>query len=181
MAVIQIELAYKTKIYLRGVSEDDNKNCGSSSCVEFSFDFSGGYACLCEPYMVGAKYEANIIPGQHIEDEIELNLGAEDLPVDIMTEILGLGQSLNGVYTMIESDQDDGLYSAQPFLNISPSNFHLNPGESKKVLISGDVPLDIGDGSRYALASIRGISKGSGPVGLSLVLNVPILLNISGS
>ncbi len=131
--------------------------------------------------LVGAKYEANVIPGQHIEDEIELNLGAEDLPVDIMTEILGLGQSPNGVYTMIESDQDDGLYSAKPFLNISPSNFHLNPGESKKMLISGDVPLDIGDGSRYALASIRGISKGSGPVGVSLVLNVPILLNITGS
>jgi hypothetical protein len=131
--------------------------------------------------LVGAKYEADIIPGQHIENEIELNLGAEDLPVDIMTEILGLGQSPNGVYTMIESDQGDELYTAQPFLNISPSNFHLNPGESKKMLISGDVPLDIGDGSRFAMASIRGISKGSGTVGVSVVLNVPILLNITGS
>ena len=131
--------------------------------------------------LVGAKYEANIIPGQHIEDEIELNLGAEDLPVDIMTEILGLDQSPNGVYTMMISDPDDGLYSARPFLNISPSNFHLNPGESKKMLISGDVPLDIGDGLRYAMASIRGVSAESGPVGVSLVLNVPILLTISDS
>jgi hypothetical protein len=131
--------------------------------------------------LIGAKYEANITPGQHVENEIKLNLGAEDLPVDIMTDILGLGQSPNGVYTMIKADQDDGLYTARPFLNVSPSNFHLDPGETKKILISGDVPSDIGEGSRYAMASIRGISKGSGPVGVSLVLNVPILLTISDS
>jgi hypothetical protein len=130
---------------------------------------------------VGVMYQADVTPGQHIENEIKLSIGTKDHPIDLTADILGLNQTLDGGYTMIKADQDHGLNTARPFLNVSPSQFHLDPGDSKKVLISGDVPLGIGDGSRYAMASIRGSSKGNGSIGVALVLNVPILLTISGS
>jgi hypothetical protein len=129
----------------------------------------------------GVLYQADVTPGQHIEKEIKLSTGAEDQPMNLTAEIIGLGQNLDGGYTMIKADEDNGLYTARSFLNVSPSQFHLDPGGSNKVLISGDVPSDIGDGARYAIASIRGSPKGSGPVGVALVLNVPILLTVSGT
>jgi hypothetical protein len=131
--------------------------------------------------VVGSIYQAEVIPGQHIEHEIKLHIGAEDLPMNLTTSILDLGQNLNGGYTMINADQKKGNFSAQAFLNVSPSKIHIDPGESKNLLISGDVPSNIGDGSRYAMASMRTEPKGSGSVSVALVVNIPILLTISGS
>ena len=46
----------------------------------------------------------------------------------------------DGSVLEIEPELDKSPFSARPFLKVSPSSFHLNPGGSQEVEVDGTIP-----------------------------------------
>lgn len=134
----------------------------------------------------GVIFEAEAAPGQHVEHEITVSLRDNEDPMDLQVDILDWGQTLEGSNQEIEEGSVAG-YSAKGFLKASPSSFHLDPGESQKVLVEGDIPEDIGSGGRYALISVHSLptvgeeESSEGSVGVAVAINALVRLTISGT
>ncbi len=133
----------------------------------------------------GVIFEAEAAPGQHVEHEITVSLRDNEDPMDLQVDIQDWGQTLEGSNQEIEEGAVAG-YSAKGFLKASPSSFHLEPGESRKVLVEGDIPEDVGSGGRYALISVHSLptveEEGSeGSVGVAVAINALVRLTISGT
>lgn len=126
----------------------------------------------------GAIFEANVTPGQHIIHKIVVNTDTSDLPMDFAAEMIGFGRSLDGANAEIRPELDISPYTARPFLNVSPASFHLEPGDSQEVVLEGDIPLNVGEGGRYALVNIRSLPIGKGNVGMAVAVDVPVRLTI---
>jgi methionine-rich copper-binding protein CopC len=129
----------------------------------------------------GANLEKSIAPGEHLSHVIKVATSASDTPMDIHAEVFGYGQSLQGLNTEQNASLDKSPYTARPFLKVSPSSFHLDPGKSQEVTLEGDIPKDVGSGGRYALVGVRTLPIGNGSVGFVLNIEVPIMLTINGS
>ncbi len=134
----------------------------------------------------GVIFEAEAAPGQHVDHEITVSLRDNEAPMDLQVDIQDWGQTLEGSNQELE-EGDVASYSAKGFLKASPSSFHLEPGESRKVLVEGDIPEDVGPGGRYALISVHslplvGADEGSeGNVGVAVAINALVRLTISGT
>lgn len=126
----------------------------------------------------GAIFEANVTPGQHIIHKMVLNTDTSDLPMDFAAEMIGFGRSLDGANAELRPEQDISPYTARLFLNVSPASFHLDPGDSQEVMLEGDIPLNVGDGGRYALVNIRSLPIGEGNVGMAVAVDVPVRITI---
>lgn len=129
----------------------------------------------------GVTFDAEVAPGLPFEHEIEVGINDTDNPMDILVDVYGYAQSPNGVTEAIENDLDTSPYAAREFVAVSPKNFHLEPGESQKVIVSGTMPSDAGDGGRYAVVNIHTLPMGEGNIGFALAANVPVRLTINGS
>lgn len=129
----------------------------------------------------GAIFEANVTPDQHISHEMIVKTDATDQPMDIVVEVIGFGRSLDGANAKIEPDLDNSPYTARPFLNVSPTSFHLEPGGSEKVMLQGIIPTNVGEGGRYALINIRSLPIGKGNVGMAVAIDVPVRLTIANT
>jgi hypothetical protein len=129
----------------------------------------------------GSKLEKEVTSGEHITHLMQVKTDASDQSMDIQVEILGYGQSQDGAKRELNASQDISPYTARPFLSVSPSSFHLDPGKTQDVTLEGDIPKDVGSGSRYALVKIHSGAMGEGTVGFILGIDVPILLTVSGS
>ncbi len=134
----------------------------------------------------GVIFEAEAAPGQHVDHEITVSLRDNEAPMDLQVDIQDWGQTLEGSNQELEEGAV-AIYSAKGFLKASPSSFHLEPGESQKVLVEGDIPEDVGPGGRYALISVHslptvGEDEGSeGSVGVAVAINALVRLTISGT
>lgn len=131
--------------------------------------------------VVGVTFDAVVSPGEAFEHEIMVSTRDTDDPMDIETDVFGYAQESKGAIIALDKDQDTGKYTARDFVDVSPKSFHLNPGESKKVIVSGNMPLNAGDGGRYALVNIRTHPMGNGSIGIALAANIPVRLTIAGS
>jgi len=128
----------------------------------------------------GIAFDAEVAPGQPFEHDINVKNNDTD-PMDLTADVLGYSQSQDGVTVGVEKDLDTSSYSAREFIKISPSNFHLEPGASQKVIVSGTVPSNIGNGGRYAVVNIRTLPMGNGTIGMALAANIAIRLTVEGS
>ncbi len=134
----------------------------------------------------GVIFEAEAAPGQHVEHEITVSLRNNEDPMDLQVDIQDWGQTLEGSNQEIEEGAVAD-YSAKGFLKASPSGFRLEPGESQRVLVEGDIPEDVGPGGRYALISVHslplvGADEGSeGNVGVAVAINALVRLTVSGT
>lgn len=129
----------------------------------------------------GAIFEANVAPGQHIIHEMLVNIDATDQPMDFLVNVMGFGRTLDGASAEISSELDSSPYTARPFLNVYPSSFHLEPGSSKDVVLEGTIPLDVGEGGRYALVNIRSLPIGNGNIGMAVAIDIPVRLTIANT
>lgn len=130
----------------------------------------------------GATFEAEIAPGQPFEHLINVSNYNSVGPMDVIVDVLGYGQSqTDGVIEGIKKDLDISPYTARNFIKVSPEEFHLEPEESKEVVVSGIMPLNIGDGSRYAVLYIHTHPIGNGSIGIALAGDVPVRLTVKGS
>ena len=129
----------------------------------------------------GATLVASVTPGEAINHEMIVSLGKSDASMDLVVDLAGMNQTLSGTYQAVKKENDVGPYSARPFLNVSPTSFHLDSGGSQKVLLEGIVPKDAGDGGRYALVTFKSAPLGNKSVGVLAEIQVPVALTISGS
>ena len=110
----------------------------------------------------GAFVEKEISPGGSISAIMKVSLGESDSPTDIAVEVFGLGQDRNLMLLCLNASSDTP-YSARPFLNASPSSFHLDPGKSEVVTLRGSIPADVGSGGRYAVVNIHRVPRETKP------------------
>lgn len=127
----------------------------------------------------GSLYMDNVNPGQAIVHEITVETDPNDSPLDILVDVVGFGQTLDGSNSELKPEDDTSPYSARSFLKVTPTSFHLDPGNSQKVTLEGTIPQNIGDGGRYALVSIRSLPIGNGTVGISVGIDALVLLTIA--
>jgi hypothetical protein len=134
----------------------------------------------------GVVFEAVVAPGDRISHEMVISLREGEAPMDLAVEIADWNQSQDGT-NQPETDLDTAHpYSARNFLNADPSKLHIGPGESRKVVVQGDIPRDVGAGGRYALISINSLPEKTeqdveNSVGISVAINALVRLTISGS
>lgn len=129
----------------------------------------------------GATLVAGVTPGEAIHHEMIVSLSKSETAMDLMVDLTGMNQTLSGTYQAIKKENDTGPYTARPFLNVSPTSFHLDSGGSQKVILEGTVPENVGDGGRYALVTFKSAPLGNKNVGVLAEIQVPIALTISGS
>ncbi|MDM7940836.1 MAG: hypothetical protein QUS07_10925 [Methanothrix sp.] len=134
----------------------------------------------------GVVFEADVSPGESISHEMIVSLREGEKPLDLVVVVEDWNQSIDGVNQPQEEMAGQSIYSARSFLKAEPSKLHIDPGESKKIAVRGDVPLDVGAGGRYALIGIYSIPEKAGEetensVGVSVAVNALVRLTISGT
>lgn len=140
---------------------------------------------LCTPVCAGltvsgGKYMGEIAPGETIVQAITINSAPTDDPVDIWIDIMGFGQSPDRSYVGLPAQEDTGQFSARSFITIDTNAFTLNPGESKRVKATINVPKDVGSGGRYAMIYIHTKPAGTGIVSIASAFGVPVMVTIKG-
>jgi hypothetical protein len=134
----------------------------------------------------GVIFDVEAAPGQHVSHEITASLRENEGPMDLQVDVLDWGQSLDGSNHELEMGMV-ACRSAKDFLRASPDRIHLEPGESQKILVEGDVPADVGPGGRYALISVHSLASGDeaegsdGTVGVAVAINALVRLTVSGT
>lgn len=128
----------------------------------------------------GAILERTVDPGETFTHEMTISSDSTSPPMDLTVDILGMNQTIDGDNIELKADDDLGPYSARPILKATPGNFHLEPGESQKVVVEGKIPNDSRPGGRYALINVHSLPIGNGTVGIIVALEVPVRLTISG-
>ncbi len=131
----------------------------------------------------GAIFEDDVLPGQETGHEIVVSLEKDAFPLNINAEVYGYSMNENGSNIQIGPKEDTGPYSAREYLTVTPNEFEIQPGESKKFLVVADIPADAGSGGRYALVILKTLNpvEGNKNVRILTAIQVPVLLRISGS
>lgn len=129
----------------------------------------------------GAVFKTDAAPGQHIAHEIDIINSKDDNPTNFSAEVLGFGQGLDGSFLPLTADQDKSPYSARSFLRISPASFLLEPNQTQKIAVEGDIPSDVTDGGRYALIFIKSKPANVKSVGVALAFDAPVLITVNGA
>lgn len=129
----------------------------------------------------GAIIERNVDPGETFVHEMTVSSDSASPPMDLVVDILGLNQSIDGENTELTKEEDTGPYSARALLRATPESFHLEPGESQNVLVEGKIPADASPGGRYAMINVHSLPIGNGTIGIVVAVEVPVRLIVSGS
>lgn len=128
----------------------------------------------------GAIIERTVDPGETFTHEMSISSDSASPPMDLTVDILGMNQTIDGENIELKDDEDVAPYSARAFLKATPTSFHLEPGESQKVIVEGKIPNNSRPGGRYALIDIHSLPIGNGTVGIIVAVEVPVRLTISG-
>ncbi len=135
--------------------------------------------------VTGDLIEDTIPAGGHISHEIIVNTSATEGQSNFFIEIMGVDMDPDGIMTAIKANKDNNPNSARPFLSISPVSFLLGPGESQKLLLEGDVPSDVGSGTRYAMVEILskpiGSNESEPKMSAMGAINAIVIIHISGT
>lgn len=131
----------------------------------------------------GAVFEDDVLPGQETGHEIVVSLEKDAFPLNINAEVYGYSMNENGSNIQIGPKEDTGPYSAREYLTVTPNEFEIQPGESKKFLVVADIPADVGSGGRYALVILKTLNpvEGNKNVRILTAIQIPVLLRVSGS
>ncbi|HWQ19063.1 MAG TPA: hypothetical protein VN455_04740, partial [Methanotrichaceae archaeon] len=132
----------------------------------------------------GGIFAISAVPLQHVEHVITVINGDSDRPISLVANVAGFGQAPDGSDIVLNASTDRSPYTARPFLSLTPATFSLDPGQSQRITLEGDIPDGVGNGGRYALVNIHSVPissliNGSEPVSVSI--DVPVLITISGT
>lgn len=142
--------------------------------------------CVSGIDVAGDLINERVAAGGHVSHELTITLPNSEKPSNFSVLVSGISMSPEGSPKTIEAEDDNYIYSARSFLTVSPTSFLLQPGESQKVLLEGDVPSDIGSGTRYAMLQIKSIpisgnESSGGSTAIVGGINLPIIIEISGT
>ncbi|MEW6182913.1 MAG: S-layer homology domain-containing protein [Bacillota bacterium] len=150
--------------------------------LAFSLSLAPANTCFANPGLVvgGATIDREVGPGiySHV---IAVSLGQGDPATDVQVNVKGFGQKSDGVLEPVSPALDTGPYTARGFINVDSASFHLDPGESKDVNVTINVPGGVGDGGRYAVISVCLSPPAGGDVNVASGIVVPVVLTIQGS
>jgi len=127
--------------------------------------------------VAGAILVADVSPGQIFTHKIKVSIGDDDPPTDITVQVGDFGQSLAGVYQLVEITDNNEL-SARRFISIDKESFHLEPGTSQEIKANIHIPSDVGSGGRYSIIKITTGTAEGGGVGMITSVNIPIALTV---
>jgi hypothetical protein len=129
----------------------------------------------------GAIIVLQVDPGEPFKYEMNLSLNPDEAPANLLVNIFGMGQTLDGSNREIVTVEDSGPFTARPFLNVSPRNIYLLGGGYKTISVEGRLPKDVGSGARFAIVNLGGASLGNDTVGVALAIDVPVVIIINGT
>lgn len=131
--------------------------------------------------VVGGIFKADVVPGEQIKHKITVSIDKDEEPTEAIAGVFGYGLNPDGGRGPLAAEEDKNPYSAREFLNITPENAILNPGEPVTFILEGKIPDNVGSGGRYAFVYIATPPRGSGQVGIALASIIPVILTLSGS
>jgi P pilus assembly chaperone PapD len=131
--------------------------------------------------VVGSIYSGSLAPGSSAVHTITVSTKSDDSPMDLMVNVQGLGQTQQQSSIGLSPEKDTSPYSARTFITVSPTTFHLNPGESQVVKATITVPQNVGEGGRYALITIQNAPIGNGTTAIVTAVSVPVIITIPGT
>ncbi|WP_321508371.1 hypothetical protein [uncultured Methanoregula sp.] len=99
-------------------------------------------------------------------------------PVDLLIEVVGIGQKPDLQYVAVEPIKDTYKYSGRKVVSVNEENVHLEPGIKKQIMLTFQLPADIGDESRYAMVVVHTIP---GKAVNASDVNIPVFLTPIGS
>ena len=129
----------------------------------------------------GAVCEADVVPGGSYIHRMTVSIRDTDPAMDIRVDVMGWGQSLQGVAQALQASEDTTSYSAREYITVEPESFHLEPGDAQEVVTAIHIPEDVGPGGRYAIIYIRSQPTGEGQVGVVSAINTLVLLTVKDS
>jgi len=129
----------------------------------------------------GAVCEGEVVPGESYIHKITVSTRETDSAMDIQIDVMGWGQSLQGIARALQASEDTSSYSAREYITVEPESFHLEPGQSQDVVASIRIPEDVGSGGRYAIIYIHSAPAGEGQVAVVSAINTLVLLTIKDS
>src|SRR5262245_34316326 len=131
---------------------------------------------VAEPAVLSASIEPGVTKAS------TLTLRARQA-LDVTIEPMGLGQSPDdGTFSFVTPDADVSPYSARTLIAVSPSTFHLQPGESRPVQVTIAMPDGTAGGERFALLKVNGQpASADGNVGIGVALGVSVVVSQPGA
>jgi hypothetical protein len=129
--------------------------------------------------VTGTKYVGSLVPGSSAIHPMIVSINANDPPMDISVDVLGLGQTTQQIFIGIAPEKDTSPYSARTFITVSPQTFHLEPGASQDVKATITIPQNVGDGGRYAILTVRNAPIGNGTTAIVTSISAPMLITIT--
>jgi len=127
----------------------------------------------------GGKIETSVEPGSDYSYSIKVK-NTSDEPMDIAVEVKGYGTSAEKNINVLEPEEDKSPYTARGMLAVSPTGFHLEPGDAQAIEVTAKIPSGIGDGGRYAIIFIHSAPQGE-MVAMVTAFAARVLLTIADS
>jgi hypothetical protein len=127
----------------------------------------------------GGKIESSVTPGKDYSYTMTV-ANTSDAPMDIGVEVKGYGTSADNDFVVLEPKEDNSPFTARELMAVSPSSFHLEPGNSQIITVVAKIPAGIGDGGRYSIIFIHTAPEGAMVATISAIA-ARVLLTIDGS
>jgi len=129
----------------------------------------------------GKGLSPEVSPGERYIQTLLASIGKDDAATDVLIEVLGYGETLEGGITPLSAEEDKSSYSARTFIKPDRIILHLEPGETKKADVTVTIPADVGDGGRYAILRFSTAPTGKGMVGIISAIVLPMKFTIKDS
>ncbi len=130
----------------------------------------------------GAKIMMDVKPGTTYTFPMAVSIKSDEAVAEYAIDILSFGQSPDtGSYQGLQRCDDTSPYSACSYISVSPPIVKLQPGERKEFTATIRVPLNVGDGGRYAVILIHPAAAGAGQASFATAVLVPVMLTVEGS
>jgi hypothetical protein len=129
----------------------------------------------------GVILQATPDPGEHVSLVMEVGLGENDTPANVIIDVMDWLQTPEGDNLDVESYPNP--YSAKNMLEVTPSRLHLEPGKSERVNVVADIPADASPGGRYAILRVHAapdIAQSAGAISNEVAIKALLALNITG-
>jgi hypothetical protein len=118
-------------------------------------------------------------PGGSVSTDLTVRSGVLQ---DVKIAVAGLAQAPDGGFQPLDAANDVSPYSARSMIVFSPQSFRMQPGDSKTVKVTVNVPGDAVDGTRYAILKVTSMPvSGTENVGFGTELGVSSLITLTNT
>jgi hypothetical protein len=130
--------------------------------------------------ILNGNYQISLNPGESFNHTATLHIDPNDLPMNFSVAVYDVKQGLDGYIQINNELEENYIYTAKSFINVSPSHFHLEPGSSQDITITGALPTEIKGGGRYAAIYAESNSMEKGNMKIKLAAQIPVTITVLG-